>query len=252
MSIFQSGVHGKKADVRFVSGNAGFGSARRAATGARPVAMPRRTELSRGATSEIAVGVARLFFPVLLLVTACAAAVIYGNQPARQFGFADIGGTPFDTGLVTLPLTFLIVQLTNRRYGAGYAVVQVLGATAAALAILMYGSSELVAMRGSGLPPTRVIAAFGSGLFAAQMISIFTFDRLRGPQWWQAPLSASLLGGAALSFIAYPAAYFGTGLDWFSPMTTYLGIAAGASVLLLVPYWLLRPVIAPMGGFGGY
>lgn len=240
---------GRKAEVRILSGNAGPNSLRR---GARPIVVARHPELSRGALSETALAFARLFFPVVLLVTAGAAALIYGNHPARWLGYADVGGEPFVTGLVALPLTFLIVQLTNRRYGAAYAVVQALGAVAAAIGIALYASNEVVFMRGSPLPDSRVIAGFGSGLFVAQMISIFAFDRLRGPQWWQAPLVSSLLGGAALCFIAYPVAYFGTGVDWFGPMTTYLGVNAMASVLMLLPYWLLRPVIAPIAGFGGY
>ena len=86
----------------------------------------------------------------------------------------------------------------------------------------------------------------------AQLFSIVVFDRLRGPQWWQAPFFASLFGGIALALVAYPAAYLGTGAEWLVPMMTYMGVTVAAAIVLLVPYWLLRGMIAPLPGFGGY
>jgi uncharacterized PurR-regulated membrane protein YhhQ (DUF165 family) len=194
----------------------------------------------------------RLFFPVMLLSTVGAASLIYGSEPVRWLGNGDVGGQPFDFGLVALPFTFLVVQLTNRRYGAAYAVLQILGALALSIAAALYASDDLILLRGSPLPTWRFMAGFGTGVLFAQLISIVVFDRLRGPLWWQAPLSASLAGGATLSFIAYPAVYFGTGADWFGPMLAYCSVTVGVAVALLLPYWLLRPLIAPISGFGGY
>jgi uncharacterized PurR-regulated membrane protein YhhQ (DUF165 family) len=128
----------------------------------------------------------------------------------------------------------------------------VIGALAAAIAAALYASQALEAMRGEALPPVRFVAGFGSALFIAQMVSIVVFDRLRGPQWWHAPLFASLLAGIVLALIAYPAVYGGTDLDWFGPMLSYTMLTIGTAFASLVPYWLLRRVIAPLSGFGGY
>jgi len=196
--------------------------------------------------------VARLVFPIFLLVTAAVAIMVYGNEPARWLGDADVGGQAFDTSLIALPLLLFIVQLTNRRYGAVYAFLQVLGGIALTAAAIIYANDDLVQLRGAPLPAPRFAVAFGSGLFIAQLLSIFVFDRLRGPRWWQAPFFASLIGGMALAFVAYPSAYFGSGADWLMPMLTYAGVMAAASVVLLVPYWLLRAIVAPLPGFGGY
>ena len=196
--------------------------------------------------------IVRLIFPVFLLVTAAAAAVIYGSQPAQWLGNVDVGGKPFDTGLLVLPAILFIVQLTNRRYGAGYAFTQVLAGVAAVIAAALYANDDLMLLRGAPLPPQRLLLAFGAGLLVAQLFSIFVFDRLRGPKWWQAPFFASLFGGIALALVAYPAAYLGTGADWLSPMMVYMGVMIAASIVLLVPYWLMRGMIAPMSGFGGY
>jgi uncharacterized PurR-regulated membrane protein YhhQ (DUF165 family) len=96
------------------------------------------------------------------------------------------------------------------------------------------------------------VAAFGAGLLIGQMFSIVVFDRLRGPQWWQAPLFASLIGGVLLALVAYPAAYAGTDTAWVGPMGAFAGLSIAASFVLLVPYWFMRGVIAPLPGFGGY
>ena len=194
----------------------------------------------------------RLIFPVFLLVTAAAGALIYGGEPAAWLGNGDVGGKPFDTGFLALPLILFIVQLTNRRYGAGYAFTQVLAGVAAVIAAALYAGDDLTLLRGAPLPASRLLLAFGSGLLVAQLFSIVVFDRLRGPQWWQAPFFASIFGGVALALVAYPAAYLGTGADWLVPMMTYMGVTIAASIVLLVPYWLLRGMIAPLPGFGGY
>ena len=248
VSIFESGVRGGRRPLgaQGVSGSVGSDGSRIGAAG-----IAARDPL-RGPAAETALAFGRLFFPILLLTTIGAAALIYGNRPALWLSLRDVGDAPFDTGLVTLPLTFLFVQLTNRRYGAAYAAVQVLGATAAAIAAALYAGHELAAMRGEALPPTRLMFGFGAALFIAQMISILAFDRLRGPRWWQAPLFASLLGGMVLPLIAYPAVYAGTEIDWFGPMLSYMMAAIAMAFASLLPYWLLRSIIAPTSGFGGY
>ena len=97
---------------------------------------------------------------------------------------------------------------------------------AAVIADAVYASDDLMLLRGAPLPAQRLLVAFGSGLLVAQLFSIVVFDRLRGPQWWQAPFFGSLFGGIALALVAYPAAYLGTGADWLVPMMTYMGVNA--------------------------
>ncbi len=105
--------------------------------------MARSQDRSRGPIGEMFLAIVRLIFPVLLLVTAAAATVIYGSEPAAWLGNGDVGGKPFDTGLLALPLILFIVQLTNRRYGAGYAFTQVLGGVAAVIAVAVYASATI-------------------------------------------------------------------------------------------------------------
>jgi queuosine precursor transporter len=195
--------------------------------------------------AETFLAIVRLIFPVFLLVTATVAALVYGSEPAQWLGTVDVGSKPFTTGLLALPLILFVVQLTNRRYGAGYALTQVLAGVAAVLA-------ALTLLRGAPLPDTRLLLSVGSALIVAQLFSIVVFDRLRGPQWWQAPFFGLVFGGIALALVAYPATYLGTGADWFVPMFAYMGVTIAEAIVLLVPYWFLRGMIAPLPGFGGY
>lgn len=254
VSIFESGVRDgrRTVGVGLMANVADAERVRRPMDRIGRAHVARSQDRSRGPIGEMFLALARLIFPVFLLVTAAAAALIYGSEPAPWLGNGDVGGKPFDMGLLALPAILFIVQLTNRRYGAGYAFTQVLAGVAAIIAGAMYASDDLMLLRGSPLPDQRLLLAFGSGLLVGQLFSIFVFDRLRGPQWWQAPFFGLLFGGVATALVAYPAAYLGTGADWFLPMVTYIGITVAASIALLVPYWLLRGLIAPLSGFGGY
>ena len=190
----------------------------------------------------------RLVIPVVLLATLGGASYVYAGVPAPVFT-----DRPWlNMGLLVLPVTFLAVHLTSRRYGAGYAVAQVFLTFLAVATAAYFGRDQITAALGDQRVSLRMIAGFAAGLFVAQMIAIFLFDRLRGPRWWQAPLMASLIGGIALSLIAFPASFAGTAIDWSGHMLDYMAVTSLAAVLLVIPYWVLRPLVPPRSGFGGY
>lgn len=256
MSVFESGVRaGRDAGAtRFGAGVADMGSRslRRSSelVGRAHVAKPQTDVM--GPIGRVLGAAMRLLVPVLLLLTVGAAAFLYGNQPVAALGNIDIGGTPLSLGLVLLPLSFFVVHLTNRRYGAGYACAQVVGAWLIAFGSLPYMQNDLSMLHTGALPDMRRVIGFGGALLAAQLVSILVFDRLRGPQWWQAPLIASLLGGVAMCLIGYPLAYAGTDVAWTHPMLSYMGVTAAVAIVMVVPYWMLRSVVTPLSGFGGY
>lgn len=189
----------------------------------------------------------RLVVPVLLLATLGGASFAYAGMPA------PVLTQPWmNLGLLMLPVTFLAVHLTSRRYGAGYAFAQIFLTYAAGIALAVFGQQYVTMALGEQHAATREIASFGAGLFVAHVVAIFLFDRLRGPQWWQAPLFASLIGGVVLCGVAFPATYFGTDVDWVSRMLDYMAVTSVAAVLLVIPYWMLRGLVPPRPGYGGY
>jgi uncharacterized PurR-regulated membrane protein YhhQ (DUF165 family) len=101
------------------------------------------------------------------------------------------------------------------------------------------------------LPAPVVAAAFAGGLILGHVVAAFVFDRTRGIHWWTAPLWASVIGG-----LIFVAVYFGLaqpgGAEWLGRAGVAAAVMTVMAVLLLVPYFVLRPVIRPLPGFGGF
>jgi uncharacterized PurR-regulated membrane protein YhhQ (DUF165 family) len=192
----------------------------------------------------------RLVVPVALLLVTGLAAFVYSNIAVTWI--TGPNESWLTMGQLFLPLSFLAIHLTNRRYGAAYAFAQVIGAWIVGLAAFQAEHVQLAAFAHVALPGAREMAGFATGLAAAQFAAVFVFDRTRGPRWWSGPLFASLWAACVLCFVAYPAAYAGTPVDWVNHMFVNLWLAAGAGVVLLIPYWMFRPIVQPLSGFNGY
>jgi uncharacterized PurR-regulated membrane protein YhhQ (DUF165 family) len=193
--------------------------------------------------------IARLILPVLLLLFSFAAIWLYLDTPANSV----IGGPRIpwlSLGHLLVPLSFLCVHLTNRRYGPATAFAQVVLALAAAAAVVMFVAPGLPPVI-RAVPDLRVAGAFAGAFFVASFVSIIVFDGARGPRWWMAPLLGMLTAVVIFALVFYPAAYAGAG-DWTGHMTVHLGFLAVLAVLSLVPYWILRGVVRPLPGYNGY
>jgi uncharacterized PurR-regulated membrane protein YhhQ (DUF165 family) len=192
----------------------------------------------------------RLVIPVALLLITGAAAFLYSNIAVTWI--TGPNDTWLTMGQVLLPVTFLAVHLTNRRYGPVYAAAQVVAGWIVGALAFQAMHTQLAALANVALPGGREVMGFGLGLLLAQLSAVFVFDRTRGPRWWSGPLFASLWGAMVLCFVAYPAAYAGTATEWVNHMFVNLWLAAGMGVALLIPYWAFRPIVQPLSGFNGY
>lgn len=188
---------------------------------------------------------AQLILPVTLLLALSAVAFLYGDHPAQ--GFASNWLTP---GHLLLPLTFFSIALTNRRYGAGMALAQTLLAWIAGAAAVLLDPQDVAGIAGRALPAMQTLLGFGGGLLAGQLFSIAVFDLTRGPRWFVAPMLAWLLGGLMFVLIAVPVSL--PGAAWNGDLGLYAGIMAAAAFAMLIPYWMLRAMVPPLPGFGGY
>ncbi len=196
----------------------------------------------------------RLILPVLLLMSAVAAMYLYKDTKAPAVpGLDALNGGWLTVSHLVLPLSFFIVALTNRRYGPAYAFAQVaIGCAATTLVALFAGDSLATIMQAPSAPLSRVVAAFAIAFLAANFIAIVVFDGARGPRWWTAPLLGSLAAAVTFSTIFYPVAYAGTADLSLYQASAYCGVLVAAGVVLLVPYWMLRGLVPPLSGFGGY
>lgn len=192
----------------------------------------------------------QLVLPVFLLMALGAVALLYGDRPVTWLGPANAQWLTL--GHLAVPLTFFAIELTNRRYGAGYALAQTVLAWLVGGVIVLLAASNLPLLMGHALPARNEIFAFGGALFFGHVFSVFVFDRTRGPRWWSAPFQATLWGSIMFCLIAFPAAYLGTAVAWPKEMLTYIAILAASALILLVPYYALRKMVPPLSGFGGY
>jgi hypothetical protein len=195
--------------------------------------------------------VLRLILPVLALLACCAGIYLYRDTPLDLF--QDGTRQWLTVGHVLVPLAFLSVHLTNRRYGPSYAFAQVVVASAlVAGTILFAGNALRPFVPFDTLPTLREALGFAGAFFFASFVAIVMFDGARGARWWTAPLSGFI--GAAIFFAAifFPAAYAGTDAPWLKQGLEYMGVLAGEGIVLLLPYWMLRAVVPPLSGFGGY
>ncbi|HEY5346914.1 MAG TPA: hypothetical protein VIJ72_01885, partial [Rhizomicrobium sp.] len=199
---------------------------------------------------EAVLVVVRLIVPVALLLTMLAATYLYGDVKV-SWASSLAQGARLTGGDLILPFAFLAIHLTNRRYGAGYAFAQLILAMLAAAAVIILDPANI----DNWIQPvltTRLVIAFASAFFFANLIAIAMFDASRGPRWWTAPLYGSISAFIIFSAIYYPAAFAGSGADWMKDAIIHFGVFMASAVLLLIPYWMMRGMMRPLSGLNGY
>jgi uncharacterized PurR-regulated membrane protein YhhQ (DUF165 family) len=203
--------------------------------------------------ADFGLAVVRLIVPVALLLVLLGATYLYADD------LLPMDGMPVpirDTGLaisdLILPGAWYCIHLTNRRYGPGYALAQLLAALVIALAVIIVNPGNIDQWVTAPALTGRAVIAFGGALLIANFVGITFFDAARGPRWWTAPLAASFAASAVFSVIYYPAAFAGVDARWMDSAAIHFAAFFGMSVLLLMPYWLLRPAMRPINGMNGY
>jgi uncharacterized PurR-regulated membrane protein YhhQ (DUF165 family) len=193
----------------------------------------------------------RIVLPVVVLGAALGAMFLYLDRPLPYF--ADGQGPWLTVGHLLLPLAFLAVHLTNRRYGPAYAFAQVVLTLGALAGIVLFGGGITHSLQpATVLPSLREAAAFAGAFLVAGFVSIVAFDGARGPRWWMAPLIGSIVAAIVFAPAFYLSAYLGTPGLWLNHMAVHAGLLLAGAVFGLAPFWLLRGVVQPLSGFGGY
>lgn len=221
--------------------------------GAAAVWVPSHAYGQRSTTTrrmiEAARVVGRMILPVLGLSAALAAVYLFMDTPVP-----NLPAEPWLTmSHLLLPCAFLAIHLTNRRYGPGYAFWQIVISFVVLASLTAFSGGGVHHMLPPATEPTaREIAAFGTAFLLAGFLSIVAFDGARGPRWWTAPLIGSIVAALVFTPIFYPAAYAGTATAWFNHMGVHAGLLTAGAILMLLPFWLLRRLVQPLAGYGGY
>jgi uncharacterized PurR-regulated membrane protein YhhQ (DUF165 family) len=206
--------------------------------------------------------VARMTAPVLATLLTLALAWEMRAAPLTWFdGVLSPLGRPdlfpsqwLNVGHAIVPVVFLLSNLVNRRYGEHFAIAHVIASwTCAALVALavIYRIDPSLAIPGE-LPGIRVAGAFLGAMAIGQLAGVYVFDRTRGVEWWRAPLYSALASSFIAMFLFYVAGYIGGDWIWLNHMSVDAGVKAVMAFALLAPYYLLRPIVRPLGGLGGF
>lgn len=137
-------------------------------------------------------------------------------------------------GAFSYPLSFLVTDLTNRRFGPVVArrVVYVGFAVAVVL-------SALVA-------PVRIALASGSAFLVAQLLDITVFNYLRRQSWWRAPFISSAAASTIDTAMFFSIAFAGSGLPWITWGLGDLAVKLAMALFCLAPYRVLMAVVGPV------
>jgi queuosine precursor transporter len=208
-----------------------------------------------GAVAQVATNVLRLLLPVIAYVVTLAAAWAWRAMPATWFDGLAAGVTPsqwLTQGHVLVAAAFFLNNLVSRRYGMDLAVWHVLASWVVLGLVVLAGLAGVdPRLPAIDLPPAIEAVAFAGGLIVAHIVAAFVFDRTRGVHWWTAPFYSALIGGLVFVGIFYGVVQPG-GADWTVRALIDAGVKAAMAVAMLIPYFLLRPVVRPMPGFGGF
>ena len=136
-------------------------------------------------------------------------------------------------GAFSYPISFLVTDLTNRRFGP------------AAARRVIYAGFAVGVVLSAILATSRIAAASGSAFLLAQLLDVTVFNWLRRQSWWRAPFAASGLGSIADTATFFGIAFIGTGLPWVTWALGDLAVKLAFAFFCLAPYRLLMFRIGP-------
>ena len=150
--------------------------------------------------------------------------------PINKFNLQEI----LTYGAFSYPITFLITDLANRRYGKEKARKLVyIGFTVGILLTLFVSTNfeDIISIR----------IAIGSGVafITAQLVDIEIFQRLRNNAWFVAPITSSIFGSIIDTFLFFSISFLGTGVPWVTLAFGDLFVKLLMALLMLVPFRLL-------------
>ena len=173
----------------------------------------------------------KLFFILALLM---AFVVVLSNYlvqfPIRYFYLENT----LTYGAFSYPISFLITDLSNRKYGKNVAKkIVYLGFILGVFATLYFSTnySDLISIR----------IAFGSGIafLTAQLIDVNIFDRLRKKKWFVAPLTSSIVGSIIDTFLFFSISFYGTEMNWLTLSLGDLSVKIFVALVMLIPFRFL-------------
>ncbi len=154
--------------------------------------------------------------------------------PITFFGMQEV----LTYGAVSYPITFLITDLANRRYGKLTARKIVYLGFALGIALTLFFSTNF-----SDLISIRIAIGSGVAFLTAQLIDVTIFDKLRKKKWFIAPLVSSVIGSIIDTLLFFSISFYGTEVNWIKLSFGDLLVKVFVSLIMLVPFRFLLSYI---------
>ena len=134
----------------------------------------------------------------------------------------------------TYPITFLITDLANRKYGKIIARRVVYFGFFIGIILTLYFSTNF-----EDLISIRIAIGSGAAFLVAQLLDVRVFDLLRKKIWNIAPLSSSLLGSLIDTFLFFSISFYNTDVPWITLAMGDFIVKVLISLIMLIPFRLL-------------
>ena len=159
--------------------------------------------------------------------------------PINKFNLQDI----LTYGAFSYPITFLITDLANRRFGKQEARKLVYIGFTAGILLTIFVSTNF-----QDIISIRIAAGSGTAFLVAQLIDIEIFQRLRKNKWFVAPITSSVIGSVVDTFLFFSIAFLGTGISWITLAFGDLLVKLLMAFLMLIPFRLLIFKVRDLNG----
>tara|TARA_B100000965_G_scaffold308761_1_gene267869 strand:- start:1342 stop:1923 length:582 start_codon:yes stop_codon:yes gene_type:complete len=156
--------------------------------------------------------------------------------PVNYFGMESI----LTYAAFTYPITFLITDLANRKYGKFIARRIVYLGFLTGVLLTLYFSTNF-----EDLISIRIAIGSGTAFLFAQLLDVSIFDILRKRKWFVAPLTSSLLGSIVDTFLFFSISFYNTDVPWISLALGDFIIKLLITLLMLIPFKILLKKTMP-------
>jgi queuosine precursor transporter len=150
--------------------------------------------------------------------------------PINKFNLQEI----LTYGAFSYPITFLITDLANRRYGKEKARKLVYFGFVVGILLTLFVSTNF-----EDIISIRIAIGSGTAFLVAQLVDVEIFQKLRNNVWFVAPMTSSVFGSAIDTFLFFSISFLGTGVPWITLAFGDLFVKLLMAFLMLIPFRLL-------------
>ena len=170
----------------------------------------------------------------LILSVSMGVVIIISNYlvqfPINKFNLQEV----LTYGAFSYPVTFLITDLANRRFGKEKARKLVYFGFLVGILLTLFVSTNF-----EDIISIRIAIGSGTAFLVAQLIDIEIFQGLRNKAWFVAPMTSSVFGSIIDTFLFFSISFLGTGVPWVTLAFGDLLVKFLMTLLMLIPFKLL-------------